>query len=124
VAGWEGGRAWVDASSLLLRYNAIAKLVEQADLVAWLEKNKATEPALVVDHLAEAFLCVPLSAPKRSELVAYLGALPPAADWGAQRDAINARLRAVLVAVVSLPEYQVADAAPGLPPRSLELAAR
>lgn len=112
VAGWEGGRAWVDASSLLLRYNAIAKLVEQADLVAWIESSGTTDPAILVDHLARAFLCVPLGAQKRQELITYLGTLPPADQWAGQRDAINARLRGVLVALVSLPEYQLASAAP------------
>lgn len=112
VAGWEGGRAWIDASSLLLRYNALANLVERADLVAWLEAAPAAEPAAVVDHLAGAFLCVPLGDAKRQELVAYLGQLPPREQWAGQREQINARLRAVLVALVSLPEYQLARRAP------------
>jgi uncharacterized protein (DUF1800 family) len=108
VAGWEGGRAWVDASALLLRYNAIANLVEKADLVEWLTASGTSDSAVIVDHLAKAFLCVPLSPAKRRELIAYLGTLPPADQWSGQRDALNARLRAVLVAIVSLPEYQLA----------------
>jgi uncharacterized protein (DUF1800 family) len=121
VAGWEGGRAWVDASSLLLRYNALANLVEQADLVAWLQGSGKTGPANAVDYLARAFLCVPLSEPKRKELIAYLGELPPGDQWASRRDAVNARLRAVLVALVSLPEYQLAGLIP-TGPRPLEFA--
>lgn len=124
VAGWEGGRAWVDASALLLRYNALADLVERADLVAWHEASGASEPAVIVDHLARAFLCVPLSAAKRNELIAHLGDLPPADQWASQRGAINARLRAVLVALVSLPEYQLARSEPNASASSSDLAAR
>jgi hypothetical protein len=123
VAGWEGGRAWVDASSLLLRYNVMANLVEQADLVAWLEQSGCNEPAVLVDHLARAFLCVPFSGPKREELIAHLGSLPPPDQWAGQRDEINARLRAVLVALVSLPEYQLAWAVPIMDPPAREVAA-
>lgn len=114
VAGWEGGRAWIDASSLLLRYNALANLVEQADLVSWLETSGTNDPAVAVDYLARAFLCVPLSDPKRQELVAHLGQLPAPDQWAGQRDQLNARLRTVLVALVSLPEYQLAQAAPNM----------
>ena len=123
VAGWEGGRAWIDASSLLLRYNALANLVEKADLVAWLETNGTTEPAGAVDLLIRAFLCVPLSDPKRDELIAYLGQFPARDQWAGKRNEINARLRAVLVALVSLPEYQLAKATPVLDQPHLQLAA-
>jgi len=112
VAGWEGGRAWVDASALLLRYNALSSLVERADLVAWLQASGESEAAVVVDHLARAFLCVPLSAAKRDELIAHLGSLPPPDQWAAKRDDVNARLRTVLVGLVSLPEYQLAQTVP------------
>ena len=112
VAGWEGGRAWVDASSLLQRYNVMAKLVAPVDLVAWLQESGNADPAVVVDSLARALLCVPLSKPKRQELIAYLGPLPPPEQWAGKRNEINTRLRAVLVALVSLPEYQLARNAP------------
>jgi hypothetical protein len=122
VAGWEGGKAWVDASSLLQRYNVVAKLVEPTDLVAWLEKSKTSDPAAAVDSLARAVLCVPLSKAKRQELITYLGTLPPPEQWAGKRKEINARLQAVLVALVSLPEYQLAGATPICDPPKFELA--
>lgn len=111
VAGWEGGRAWVDASSLLLRYNLVSKLIESADLVAWFEKSEIADPAAAVDYLARAVLCVPLSGTRRQELINYLGQLPPKDQWAGKRGEVNARLRAVMVALVSLPEFQLADSA-------------
>ncbi|MEW6304802.1 MAG: DUF1800 domain-containing protein [Verrucomicrobiota bacterium] len=119
VAGWEGGRAWVDASSLLLRYNLVSKLIASADLVAWFEQSEIADPAAAVDYLARAVLCVPLSEPKRQELVKYLGQLPPSDQWAAKRNEINARLRAIVTALVSLPEYQLANAVP-VPPHLLQ----
>lgn len=118
-----GGNAWVDASSLLQRYNVVAKLVEPTDLVAWLEKSKTADPAAVVDSLSRAVLCVPLSKPKRQELITYLGTLPPPEQWAGKRKEINARLQAVLVALVSLPEYQLAQATPIRLQQNFELAA-
>ncbi|MBM3998718.1 MAG: DUF1800 family protein [Planctomycetes bacterium] len=109
VAGWEGGRAWIDASSLLLRYNALANLVEQADIVSGLQSTGLSDPAAIVDYLARAYLNVPLSDPKRQELISHLGALPPPDQWANQRGEINTKLRVVLVALVSLPEHQLAQ---------------
>lgn len=112
VAGWKGGRAWIDANTVLLRYNAVAALVEQADLVAKLQAAGPKETAAVVDYFARAFLAVPLSEPKRQDLIEFLGQLPPPDQWAAQRNALNERLRAMLVAMLSQPEFQVAQARP------------
>lgn len=109
VAGWEGGRAWVDASALLQRYNVIAKLASRADLVAWVQTNGAADPLAAVDYLARALLCVPLNEAKRQALAAHLKPLPPPEQWSEKRAAVNARLRDVLTALVSLPEYQLAQ---------------
>jgi hypothetical protein len=107
----------------LLRYNALSNLVDQADLVALLQRSGTTDGAVVVDHLARAFLCVPLSDAKRKELIRFLGELPPPDQWASQRAALNGRLRAVLVALVSLPEFQLAQAHPVAAPPALQLAA-
>lgn len=123
VAGWEGGRAWVDASSLLQRYNLVSKLIASADLTAWIETSEIADPAAAVDYLARAVLCVTLSEPKRQELIKHLGQLPPKDQWAGKRGEINARLRAVVTALVSLPEYQLAQSAPLGVPSNLELAA-
>lgn len=123
VAGWEGGRAWVDASSLLQRYNLVSKLIASADLTAWIETSEIADPAAAVDYLARAVLCVTLSEPKRQELIKHLGQLPPKDQWAGKRGEINARLRAVVTALVSLPEYQLAQSASLGVPSNPELAA-
>ncbi|MEW6304563.1 MAG: DUF1800 family protein, partial [Verrucomicrobiota bacterium] len=114
VKGWDGGRDWINASRVLTRYNAVAALVDQAsvDVVGALSAKQFNEAGEVVDYLANGFLVMPLSPQKRTELVQYLGQLPASTQWAAQRDAINAKLRAVLATLLSTPEYQLSQAAP------------
>jgi uncharacterized protein (DUF1800 family) len=109
VKGWDGGRDWINAARLLARYNGVASIVEPAsvDLAAWLEKSGATSPDAAAEALARALLSGPLPESKRAALRQYLSDLPPAAQWGAQRDAVNGRLRAAVIALMSTPEYQV-----------------
>ena len=109
VAGWNENRAWVNAELILTRYNQIANLVEQpnVDVVAVLEGKGLQTPQEIINYLAKTCLVVQPSDEKRNELAAFLGDLPPAAEWGANRDAINAKLRAVLALMLSTPESQV-----------------
>lgn len=114
VKGWDGGRDWINASRILMRYNAVASLVDQGsvDLVAALQHRGFKQPAEVVDHLAKGFLVLPLTSAKRAELIQFLGELPPADQWPAQKDNLNAKLRAVLATMLSTAEYQLAQAPP------------
>jgi hypothetical protein len=109
VAGWNENRAWVNAELILTRYNQIANLVEQpnVDVVALLEGKGLQTPLDIVNHLAKTCLVVQPSEEKCHDLAAFLGDLPPAAEWGANREAINAKLRAVLALMMSTPESQV-----------------
>lgn len=109
VKGWEEGRAWVNANRVLIRYNEVASLVENAgfDVVAALDGKGIKTPADVVDHFAKACLALPLGAKKREELIKFIGTLPPASDWAAQRNQINPKLRALLISLMSMPEYQL-----------------
>lgn len=110
VKGWDGGRDWINASRLLVRYNSVVNLVDQGavDLVGSLERGGLHKADAVVDHLAKAFLVLPLGDARRAELIRFLGELPPPADWPKQRDALNAKLRALLATMLSTPEYQLA----------------
>lgn len=109
VKGWDGGRDWINTSRLLTRYNALSALLDQCpvDLAAGLEKAGAILPDAIADYLTKTLLVTPLPEPKRAELVRFLGTLPPATEWAAKRDAVNARLRAAAAALLSTPEFQV-----------------
>lgn len=117
VKGWDGGRTWVDASRVFLRYNAMAELLEAVprsggqrgvDLVGTLLACKTfrnTEE--VVDYLVRCCLANPLASAKRQGLIEFVGTLPPPAEWPSRKDEVNARLTALLVLLMSSPEYQL-----------------
>ncbi len=114
VKGWRYGRPWINSSRMFVRYNAVAEQVKSApqpgrqgvDVVALLDETVA-EPGQVVDSLARAVLIPALSEQKRSELVQFLGELPPRTAWKDQREEVNARLQEALILMLSLPEYQM-----------------
>jgi uncharacterized protein (DUF1800 family) len=116
VKGWDGGRTWVNTNRIFLRYNGLADLLEGArragdrrgvDVVGLLAGKKFQNATEVVDYLTRCCLAAPPGPAKRQALVDYLGALPPCAEWAGHRQEVNARLTALLVALMSSPEYQL-----------------
>jgi hypothetical protein len=109
VAGWEENRAWITAERILARYNAVANLVDRpnTDIVGLLEGKGLRSSQEVVDYLIRTCLSAPPSDAKRLELVTFLGELPPPERWDAQRIELNARLRALVAAIFSMPEAQL-----------------
>jgi hypothetical protein len=59
-----------------------------------------------VDSLAELCLPRPLEASKRQKLIDCINDLPPVSQWTSQHDAVNGRLRDLLVLLTSTPDYQ------------------
>jgi hypothetical protein len=108
VGGWEEGHSWLSADRVLLRYNAVADLVEQPQLeLAQSLEGKVSNAAELVNHLTRACLVADLSDAQRQTLVAYVGALPPPAEWAQHRAELNAKLRGLLALMMSTPEYQM-----------------
>lgn len=109
VAGWEEGRDWINTNLLMARYTATVDLVKKGggDYVALLKDRSFADTEAVVDHMIERFLARPLPPGKRRTLIEFVGPLPPSAEWAAQAKAINAKLQALVILLVSSPEYQV-----------------
>ncbi len=115
VKGWRLGQTWIDANRIFLRYNSTANLLRSVvrpeargvDVVAVLEGQDCKTSAEVVDHLLKTCFVNPLSEKKRKELIDYLGELPPQTEWAKQRKQINEKLRALLVLMLSTPDYQM-----------------
>lgn len=116
VKGWLGGRSWVNSNLLFHRYNALADAIERIerldqqrgiDVLAAMEGQQLESAEEIVDYLIKVCLVVPLDESQRQALVEFVGDLPPRSSWDEEREQINARLRAVLVHLMSMPPYQL-----------------
>ncbi|MFK5922203.1 MAG: DUF1800 domain-containing protein [Verrucomicrobiota bacterium] len=109
VAGWNEGRTWINAERILIRYNQMAKILEQnnVDLVDLLKNEKVDSSDKVVSQLVKACLVVKPDPDKCKALAEFLGKLPPQSEWEAKKNEINAKLRAVLVLLMSSPDSQL-----------------
>ncbi len=115
VKGWEGGQFWVNANRIFVRYNGVADLVENIvvpnqprglDIVGALAGQKLDTPEQVVEFLAKSCFVQSLSEDKQKVLTEQIASLPPRAEWENQRSEVNAKLRVLLVLMMSMPEYQ------------------
>lgn len=112
VAGWEGGRSWINTSTLFLRQNTSAYLISGANVIRPFKKSDVDfdpmpliaelsdpTPQAVTDHLCDAMLGSHVPAARREPLVKFMK----------QRDqAVTAdALIALLMLITAMPEYQL-----------------
>jgi uncharacterized protein (DUF1800 family) len=133
VKGWDGGETWINSVTLFARQNfaslligrglegtaarpakpargqgqPIGPLARGLDFVESLKDRKLDTPAAVVDHFAKALFLVPLTETRRSELIGFLGDLPPSAKWADQKREVNVKIGSLLILMMSMPEYQL-----------------
>ena len=113
VKGWRYGRSWISSARMFARYNSVARLVTTGkhlniDVLALLEQGKCKSAEAAIDYLAKTCLVRALSGNKRNKLIRRLGKLPEKFPVQPKaRAAMNRRLRAVLILMVSMPEYQM-----------------
>ncbi|MDO7884491.1 DUF1800 domain-containing protein [Hymenobacter cheonanensis] len=130
VAGWPGGRAWIDSSSLLLRLQLPSILFKNAEFAVRLkdDENDITPQTTGKERLVKNTetthlplapiqqLLGPAPADKQPALLANFLLQAPlrpenltlVQQVAAKADTPEARLRATLVSLLSLPEYQLA----------------
>ncbi|HBN76898.1 MAG TPA: hypothetical protein DD473_13985 [Planctomycetaceae bacterium] len=106
VKGWEGGRNWINSSTLLARANLMQSLLVRDEtrfgggsLSQYCKTHGVTSLQEAIDWFVEILLAVPLSEPKHSELVQRC-------EHGS--GSFENNLRRGLGLIVSLPEYQLA----------------
>ncbi|MSR30357.1 MAG: DUF1800 domain-containing protein [Gemmataceae bacterium] len=123
VKGWEGGKSWINANSLVTRFNQTSSLIDrplvfappvaqrpaltQVDVAALLAPFVFNSPVEVVNHMVRRHLAVPLNENKKAELVKYLGNFPPSREWEKQKPMVNSKLRGLLSLLLASPEYQL-----------------
>ena len=105
VKGWEGGRHWINTSTLLARANLVGRLVggeesnfAAGDLAKLAKQCGADSPEEIVDWLLELLVAVPIPQRSREPLVK----LAASAEGNA-----NTRVGKVIHAMSLLPEFQL-----------------
>lgn len=113
VKGWDGGRAWISASSLLYRYNlAVYLLSGKARILGGGGAKKAsiplerivppddrTDPERVVDLLSFRIFNYPIPAKEKGAYMAFIGKNPTPYSDNALRD--------LMQVMMSTPDYQL-----------------
>ena len=107
VKGWDGGRAWINSSTLLGRANFVRRLLLAGEtkfaggLASVADAAGATSPPQTVDWLLELLVAVPVPAGARDALVAL------AADPNGPSDR-GRRIVELVHAIATLPEFHLA----------------
>ena len=104
VKGWDGGRAWINSSTLLGRANLVGRLVNGGetrfaggDLAKLADRNGASSPDEIVAWLEETLLAKPIPGDVRKRLV----------DLAATTSDRSRGVASVLHALGGLPEFQL-----------------
>jgi hypothetical protein len=104
VKGWNGGRSWIDSSSLLGRANLVRAMVENSEirfdgviLEEYLGRFGLKSSTQIVDWLSDLLVAVPLAPDIRMQLVHRLD------EGGGRPDS----LKRLLHLLGSLPEFQL-----------------
>ena len=106
VKGWDGGRAWINSSTLLARANLVRKMLDRKQtrfagggLVDLFDKHRLKKPKQIVDWLQARLFAIGIPADVRNSLVRKI-------DSG--KGDREQRLRNALHIICTLPEYQLA----------------
>ncbi|QDU37533.1 hypothetical protein Mal4_18470 [Maioricimonas rarisocia] len=106
VKGWDGGRTWINSSTLLGRANLIRSLLESdktrfsgATLEELVDREGLQKPHEIVDWLAELLFAVPVPETVRERVTGVLES-----NDGDREN----RLRNALTVLCTLPEFQLA----------------
>ena len=105
VKGWDGGKTWLNAASLVGRINLITRLVAPGEsrfaggsLARIVEKHSLQEPQTLVDWLLLRLVAIPIQAEAKQKLLELAQET---------RLDLHRRVANVAVAIASLPEFQL-----------------
>ncbi len=83
VKGWDGGRTWINSSTLVARANAVHRLIhdgntryDKKSLLEYAKDRQVDKPELWLDHLLEANLTTAVTQPQRDALLESVKSYP------------------------------------------------
>jgi len=120
VKGWDGQEMWINANTVLLRFNVGLALAEQgnnafavrADLESDLATHKIKSTQQIVDHFARVMLDGKVDTESRKKLLDYIKrdtkSKPGSSMMMMDESANSGKVRGMLHLMMSMPEYQLA----------------
>ncbi len=100
VRGWPGGRIWINTSTLFVRVNTAAKLVDgklpRVDAAKFADDAPSHDPAAVVDYWVDRLVQRPVADDKKRTLAATFGGKSREQD-----------VRTMIQLIVAMPEFQL-----------------
>ncbi len=118
VKGWDGGEAWINANTVMLRFNfgqALAtqrngEFARKSNMEVWLLKHGIKTSADIVDHYAMLLLDGNLDPSTRATLISYMdhGTPREPKPFVLDKDILNDKVRGLLHLLMAVPEFQLA----------------
>jgi uncharacterized protein (DUF1800 family) len=118
VKGWDGEEAWINANTVLLRFNfglslAIQRgddFAQREDLDGWLHKHNLKTADDILDHYLRLLLDGNVSTAARSELLDFLNHGPQnrPRPFVLTPDTMNSKVRGLQHLIMAMPEFQLA----------------
>jgi hypothetical protein len=113
VKGWDGGEVWINANTILHRYNFALDLLDRQDAaraVALFEQRSVRTPEQIVDHLADVLLDGVISDYARARFLVYLKQDENQKPWTFKlsKESFEHRVRGIAHLMMCMPEYQLA----------------
>jgi uncharacterized protein (DUF1800 family) len=118
VKGWDGEEAWINANTVLLRFNFGLSLATQrgddfaqrADLNGWLQKHNLKTADDILDHYLRLLLDGNVAKEARAELLDFLNHGPhdQPKPFVLTPDTMNSKVRGLQHLIMAMPEFQLA----------------
>lgn len=110
VAGWPGGRAWLDTNRLTARWLHADQLLAQPGVLREFAQTMPDpfNPHRLAADIADALLGVSLSGDEKSALTPILLNGIPDYEWNPLVDGAEVRIRHLVAYLLRLPEFQLA----------------
>ena len=119
VSGWTGGEAWLNAATILARYQFALEAARQEgrwyvqgqNHERYLRDSEATDPEAIVATYADLLLDGELPEPMRGRLIDYMSRddkNEPTDDWKLNGDRIRKKVKGMLHLMMCTPQFQLA----------------